>query len=47
MDPLELCIKEAPDGLQESSVPGELWPMVVAALVEGRYGGYLDTLPSE
>ncbi len=36
MDSLEDILKEALDGLQESGVPREIWPMVVAALVEAR-----------
>lgn len=37
MDKLEATIKEALDGLEESGVQRELWPMVVAALSESRH----------
>jgi hypothetical protein len=36
MDRLEATIKEALDGLEESDVPRELRPMVIAALLETR-----------
>jgi hypothetical protein len=36
MDILEDTIREALDGLVSSDIPRDLWPMVVAALVEAR-----------
>jgi hypothetical protein len=36
MDILEDTIKEALDGLRESDVQPELWPIVLAALVAAR-----------
>lgn len=36
MEDVEATIKEALDGLEQGDVPRELWPVVVAALVEAR-----------
>jgi hypothetical protein len=36
MDSLEATIKEVLDRLDNSAMPRELWPMVVAAVVEVR-----------
>lgn len=36
MDSMEQVVKEALDGLEALGLPRELWPMVVAAVVEAR-----------
>jgi hypothetical protein len=36
-DPIEQTVKEALDALREDEWPEEVWPMVVAAVVQARF----------